>query len=289
MDGNLKKLLFFGTLCSVMKLTHQTGDIPVLHEFLSISGLKKTWTEAQEFCKAHYSELATVFNMEEVDGINSNNEDMPETLWIGLYDPIDSWTWTTEAMLLDFGNWEDGEPDNEESNEHCVVMTTQGFWKDRQCGLVMPFICYTGTGYMMVTEEKPHPEASIYCKEHHTYMATILNSDDNQDVLAIMQAYQTYQEAWIGLRRDNWKWIDDSNSLFRHWGPNQPDNRNNNEACAIVTPEGTWNDTKCNEEHGFICQEFTEVTPPNETTEAFNIDVLLESDDVFQKIERRPQ
>ncbi|XP_068163795.1 C-type lectin lectoxin-Lio3 [Antennarius striatus] len=117
----------------------------------------------------------------------------------------------------------------------------------------MPFICFTDTGHRLSFQEKNYAEAERYCKEQHKYIATVLNSNDNQNVMDVLQG-KPVDEAWIGLRRDNWKWIDGNIYNFTHWGPNQPDNRNNNEACAIVTPEGTWKDTNCNEEHGFICQ-----------------------------------
>ena len=74
---------------------------------------------------------------------------------------------------------------------------------------------------------------------------------------------------WIGLRyqlhEGKWMWTDGSlinNATYSNWGPNQPDNFNNNENCTeIITRIGNghhyrtwWNDVKCQAKRGYVCE-----------------------------------
>uniref|UniRef100_A0A8C6S878 C-type lectin domain-containing protein n=1 Tax=Neogobius melanostomus TaxID=47308 RepID=A0A8C6S878_9GOBI len=71
-----------------------------------------TWSEAQQFCRQHYHDLACVSSSED-------NLRLPRPpgysapVWIGLYDdPTDlsQWKWTATDSSGSFQNWESGEP-----------------------------------------------------------------------------------------------------------------------------------------------------------------------------------
>ncbi|KAG9274679.1 macrophage mannose receptor 1-like [Astyanax mexicanus] len=64
---------------------------------------------------------------------------------------------------------------------------------------------------------------------------------------------------WIGLRQNDmnrsWIWSDGSNSSYRNWKPNEPNN-NGCDNCAELKHEdgdGKWNDAGCHWKKQFIC------------------------------------
>lgn len=92
-------------------------------------------------------------------------------------------------------------------------------------------------------------EALAYCKNN---LSVVLNSNTNQMLADTLQD-QHLQEAWIGLYRGAWKWVDSTSSSFRQWAPNEPDNKNNMEGCAGMYG-GRWYDWRCDQRMSFLCQ-----------------------------------
>lgn len=56
---------------------------------------------------------------------------------------------------------------------------------------------------------------------------------------------------WIGLFNDEWKWSDQSDSSFRYWATDQP---NNDGVCSLCSPplKALW-DRGCTYLKPFIC------------------------------------
>ncbi|CAK6977206.1 macrophage mannose receptor 1-like [Scomber scombrus] len=98
-----------------------------------------SWTEAQSYCRANYTDLATVRNEAE----NQEVKDLAggEIVWIGLF--RDSWKWS-DGSNSSFRYWKSGEPNNGGKKEACVAMNfdNSGLWEDWNCGYNKPFICY---------------------------------------------------------------------------------------------------------------------------------------------------
>ncbi|XP_029312842.1 lymphocyte antigen 75-like isoform X2 [Cottoperca gobio] len=98
------------------------------------------WTEAQSYCRANYTDLASVRNMAE----NQKIHDLLPTegaSWIGL--SRDSWKWS-DGSNSTFSFWKTGEPDNN-GNEACGAANfkSSGQWEDIPCDVKIPFICYS--------------------------------------------------------------------------------------------------------------------------------------------------
>ncbi|XP_029312602.1 uncharacterized protein LOC115024879 [Cottoperca gobio] len=114
-----------------------------------------TWTEAQSYCRANYTDLASVRNVAEnqkiqdlVSGkIMAENRKLHnlvrdgEAAWIGL--SRDSWKWS-DGSNSTFRLWKTGEPDNN-GNEACGAANfkSSGQWEDIPCDVKIPFICYS--------------------------------------------------------------------------------------------------------------------------------------------------
>uniref|UniRef100_A0A8C7ZJ04 C-type lectin domain-containing protein n=1 Tax=Oryzias sinensis TaxID=183150 RepID=A0A8C7ZJ04_9TELE len=98
-----------------------------------------TWSEAQIYCREHYSDLASVRNMkdnEEITKLILNRRNV----WIGLF--RDSWKWS-DGSSLSFKYWSRSEPNG--PTENCAAGSTSGSgtWTDMSCSHKFAFICYS--------------------------------------------------------------------------------------------------------------------------------------------------
>ncbi|PWA27073.1 hypothetical protein CCH79_00011603, partial [Gambusia affinis] len=102
-----------------------------------LSNISLTWTEAQNFCRANYVDLASVRNQAENEIIK--NLIGFSTVWIGLYREK---LWSDGSTSL-FRDWAAGEP-NDASGDQCVAgsFSDSGRWSDESCSLSLPFVCY---------------------------------------------------------------------------------------------------------------------------------------------------
>lgn len=100
-----------------------------------------TWTEAQSYCRAHHTDLASVRNMSENQRVT---EVLPagQSAWIGLF--RDSWKWT-DGSNSTFRNWNPTQPDLSTGSKVCAAgLFPAGVWEDWNCDRKTAFICYSG-------------------------------------------------------------------------------------------------------------------------------------------------
>ncbi|XP_065133024.1 uncharacterized protein [Paramisgurnus dabryanus] len=101
--------------------------------------LAKNWTDAQSYCRQHYTDLAIVHNSEEENQVYAAVVDSWPQLWIGLYKEF--WQWSDQWNFT-FRNWAAGHPFI--SSGDCAAMSTtdSGKWVRYSCDQQYPFICY---------------------------------------------------------------------------------------------------------------------------------------------------
>uniref|UniRef100_A0A8C6UBZ9 C-type lectin domain-containing protein n=1 Tax=Neogobius melanostomus TaxID=47308 RepID=A0A8C6UBZ9_9GOBI len=147
--------------------------------------INKTWDKAQEYCRKHYTDLATVSDRadaQRICGVNS-------------------------------GKWDTGQPDYFPANrvpanrDKCVFAWNKT-WHDCPCSETWPFICYNGDSEVP-PEKKTWLGALEYCRENHTDLI-----GGSQPMPEISDSSAHY---WIGLFRDSWQWSNGSSSSFRNW------------------------------------------------------------------------
>uniref|UniRef100_A0A3P9DK36 C-type lectin domain-containing protein n=1 Tax=Maylandia zebra TaxID=106582 RepID=A0A3P9DK36_9CICH len=110
----------------------------------------KTWTEAQSYCREHFTDLVTIYNSNINQLLFSISPRINDWAWIGLYDDRYSWKWSMEGKLFYVGSkhefliWANGQPDCVNAKEYCVALQGQTQMDDRPCGASYPFLCYNG-------------------------------------------------------------------------------------------------------------------------------------------------
>ncbi|KAI4895281.1 hypothetical protein NFI96_021434, partial [Prochilodus magdalenae] len=272
MDQNWVSITFFyfSAVCGV------SAHVPHQYVFVSES---KTWTEAQNYCRQTYTDLATINTMEEMKKLNATLKDKPSSsVWIGLSrGGTGKWLWS----LADGGfyseggayrNWNSGEPDNDkgQGNEFCVGMKKDvGTWFDYRCDASYTSVCYDGKNvqihikkktnterYVFINEKKSWYEAQSYCRDHHTDLVRVRNQTENQQVFNLTKQSHSDSHIWIGLFNDSWTWSDQSDSSFRYW-KSGPDHYGQGAECAAVsiTEKGRWDKETCSNQLPFICHQ----------------------------------
>ncbi|XP_031166243.1 lectin-like [Sander lucioperca] len=105
-----------------------------------------TWTEAQSYCREHYTDLASVRNLTENQKVyytifTKYTDNIGSVVWIGLF--RDSWKWS-DGSSSSFRFWKKLQPDNKYGNETCVAadFSNSGKWEDWPCDMERAFICY---------------------------------------------------------------------------------------------------------------------------------------------------
>ncbi|KAM8755133.1 macrophage mannose receptor 1-like isoform 5-T5 [Acanthopagrus schlegelii] len=238
---------------------------------------QKNMTEAQKYCRETYTDLATVDNMEDMKILNDTVDQSKASIlfWIGLYDDVNSWRWSLSNTSFyrdgeaEFRLWQDGQPNNINSREHCTVMDSGGRWHDYNCINHFWSVCMDVRGlnvtFVFIKTPMNWTEAQSYCREHHTDLASVRNMTENQKVADLVPAGY---RAWIGLYRDSWKWSDGSDSSFRYWRQGQPVNDVGNDACVVAdfSGSGEWWDDPCGRNRPFICYTAVQTTSSSSTT-----------------------
>ncbi|XP_051779232.1 L-selectin-like [Erpetoichthys calabaricus] len=92
-----------------------------------------SWDDAQNYCRAHYTDLVTIENKAMNDQLLIMTSKIYS--WIGLRRERDNWQWSNGEPLV-YTNWE--------REYFCAVLQSDGSWNDSVCGEEKPFMCYKG-------------------------------------------------------------------------------------------------------------------------------------------------
>ncbi|KAK3510473.1 hypothetical protein QTP70_008668 [Hemibagrus guttatus] len=227
---------------------------------------KKTWSEAQTYCRVKYTDLATINNMVEMKKLNHTLiKENAKKAWIGLQrEGPGKWLWSLADQTFyrdgdNYTNWASGEPNYAHGNQYCVEMYNgSGLWNDESCEISKSFVCYEGKNintnrYKMINEQKSWRDAQIYCREKYTDLVNARNKTENEEIKSMINITFNWG-VWIGLFYDTWKWTDQSKSSFRYWSSDKHSGGLN---CTAVSEseQRYWSDENCAEKLPFICHE----------------------------------
>ncbi|XP_053088325.1 macrophage mannose receptor 1-like [Pangasianodon hypophthalmus] len=246
-------LLFTGVLPFVLSVTRKY--------YLIQQG--KTWSDAQAYCRATYTDLATINSTDNMVKLQdeAKTQQFSSSAWIGLYTNINSWHWSFKNEPLGgFTAWKSTEPNNLLRNEGCVFIW-QETWYDAPCDYPFSFVCYDGeeqhfihrkTGtdsYILISEAKTWYEAQSYCRQQHTDLASVRSATENSVVGGII-----YEGSiWIGLTRDPWKWSDQTTNVsVITWSRGNTDDYLMNKSCGCLNG-GVADVAQCSDIMPFFC------------------------------------
>lgn len=100
---------------------------------------KKTWQDAQDYCKTKYDNLVEFHESGKVEAAlveAANSVDYHGEAWIGLKEEILDWTWVDGRPLL-LDNWNQ----SDRGEGYCTLMLKSGAWRAAQCSLKNSVIC----------------------------------------------------------------------------------------------------------------------------------------------------
>uniref|UniRef100_A0A3B3CUM0 C-type lectin domain-containing protein n=1 Tax=Oryzias melastigma TaxID=30732 RepID=A0A3B3CUM0_ORYME len=105
---------------------------------------RKTWAQAEKFCRSIGGNLASVRNRLEnkmLLRLIKKKEGRYTPTWIGGSDAQTNgiWFWS-DGTNYQYTNWCRGEPNNDRQRQHCLQMNKR-CWDDLECFKVRPFIC----------------------------------------------------------------------------------------------------------------------------------------------------
>ena len=115
-----------------------------------------SWGAAFNVCSEADSHLARVNN----NGVNKRVQQFVSgdmEIWLGISDSQDEGTWvySNNAKVGNWNNWGEGNPDGGEE-ENCATMKEDGKWNDKNCTIMLPFVCTKPKGEKLEKEKWDH-------------------------------------------------------------------------------------------------------------------------------------
>uniref|UniRef100_A0A3P9MHF3 C-type lectin domain-containing protein n=1 Tax=Oryzias latipes TaxID=8090 RepID=A0A3P9MHF3_ORYLA len=109
--------------------------------------MNMSWTEAQQHCRTHYTDLATVTNRKDLYKLR-NMQRSSMAAWIGLYYEAgtnETFHWSLPGLEFNKTNvnWNSNEP-NGGKKETCVALYQNFKWVDIKCTKEKYFLCFNG-------------------------------------------------------------------------------------------------------------------------------------------------
>ncbi|XP_066847759.1 macrophage mannose receptor 1-like isoform X2 [Anser cygnoides] len=131
--------------------------------FVREGNLKKSWFEAEEFCREIGGNLVTINSREDqilIWRLALDKGVHMQGFWMGLFllNPDEGFAWIDGSPVI-YENWDKDEPNNHEEIEHCVMFnrSPQMRWNDLYCEHLLNWICETKKG----TPLKPEPNYKL--------------------------------------------------------------------------------------------------------------------------------
>uniref|UniRef100_UPI003AAD38BD C-type mannose receptor 2-like n=1 Tax=Centroberyx gerrardi TaxID=166262 RepID=UPI003AAD38BD len=250
---------FAGSYCERLSFFFCHVPKPAQHDFhYHFIPQSKTWLEAQDYCRTHYSDLATIPQNNALSSILIQR-DFP--VWTGLHRDGGEWKWSTG--LSDYRRWGTLQPG---SDGDCVsINSTSKLMATRDCSSRLPFSCYSDN-LLLVKENKTWEEALRHCRgleplvhynplHYRNYRYDLVSAQPGDDQLYLLDKMRAAaaDEVWAGLRflAGDWLWVNGVQLSY----PDLPSCPAPGQRCAALF-KGTTASLEvrnCTEKRHFLC------------------------------------
>ncbi|XP_045497479.1 C-type mannose receptor 2-like [Colias croceus] len=268
--------------------------------YLKLHRIPANWREARLRCHLEGAKIASPLDQNLKEVMISMMDVTPKLKCNGIFTGIHA-TFSRGDFFSAEGvplskiphTWADGEPDNYEDNESCILMTSAGEFADVNCSDTYPYMCYkkmsqslimsacgttdpeynidmrTGSCYKFHTVPRTWSRAYMTCAAEGGYLA-IVNSEIEAHV--IKELFAKYPG---GKMRGNF-WKDIAFLGFHDWGEHgewltingdtllqagydkfsggEPNNATTGEFCGATYRNGMFDDLWCENKYAFICE-----------------------------------
>ncbi|XP_072020013.1 LOW QUALITY PROTEIN: uncharacterized protein [Amphiura filiformis] len=256
------------------------------------SSVVETFDSANYLCQSRFGgRLVSIHNDAEGEFIRTTvNERYGANtpVWIGLQQDSDgNYRWIDQT-LIDYQNWNTGEPNR--NGDACGFLMTGGHtWGDDGCTTTKRYACkaplFGTTGgcpsgwYKLLDkcyalfgrtgdDKKTYDEANAACRSYHqdASLASIQKNAQQSLLTSVMRA--TTGDIWIGLTNrgstQEWHWQDGSPLTYSNWNFGQPDS--GSDVCGKMHNDpnspGRWIDVFCTDQNAYLCQQPVDLALP---------------------------
>ncbi|XP_045771387.1 macrophage mannose receptor 1-like isoform X1 [Maniola jurtina] len=300
MRRTLSCLLVF-TLVTILNGRHFRCDYTYFNKadgWLKLHRIPANWREARLRCHLEGSKLASPLNSQLAAAMRSVTQQ--NALTCGIYTGIHSSFsrgdfHSVEGIPLSRipHTWAEGEPDNLNNEESCMMMLDSGELADVNCSETLPYLCYrkttrtalgdcgtvdseyklesrTGSCYKFHKVPRTWSRAYMACAAEGGHLA-IINSDTEAQVIK-----EIFAKHPGGSMRGNF-WKEVAFVGFHDWGEHgeyltiegqtleeagyakfsggEPNNATTGEYCGAVYRSGLLDDLWCENAYAFICEK----------------------------------
>ncbi|XP_036453036.1 macrophage mannose receptor 1-like [Colossoma macropomum] len=219
----------------------------------------KAWTDAQQYCREKFTDLATIESQEEMNALIAVLNGTAGDFWIGMsYNT--NWAWS-DGSAISYSDWMSGEPNNI-GIENCAKFSNQyAFkWNNIQCYLLLQFICYKRLPLILIKEPKTWREALRYCRDNHVDLVSV-HTEEIQHWVETAVYYASTANVWMGLRhtcaQNFWFWLSGSTMCYQNWAPGNgtrvEDCSGGERSGAVQSGSKKWVSLPENQRLNFIC------------------------------------
>nr|CAD7426787.1 unnamed protein product [Timema monikensis] len=251
------------------------------YEYFSGAGFYKfyeqrvTWGEAWETCVNDGTHLITIDSEKEVEVVKElfgryiNNYGRTQNIAVGFHDLYKKDVFASiDGDLLEFQNWNVGEPNNFEGKERCggayVSANSAPSAKELKWVKSSPgYEYFSGAGFYKFYEQRvTWGEAWETCVNDGTHLITI---DSEKEVEVVKELFGRYinnygrtQNIAVGFhdlyKKDVFASIDGDLLEFQNWNVGEPNNFEGKERCGGAYVSAKLNDISCDSLNPFICE-----------------------------------
>nr|XP_034985129.1 macrophage mannose receptor 1-like isoform X2 [Zootoca vivipara] len=251
---------------------------------------KKTWFEAEEFCRAIGGNLVSAHNKEEHQLLKRICDSL---CWIGLneLEPDKGFLWTDGSPL----DYQEYFGHNAYKDKDCRgVILYYSWWKPEWCDNYHDWVCqikrgvplkpepsndfaypfqvtedgwiaFSGMEYYFSNASLSAGRAQRFCKKHAGDLAVVESESERKFLWKYDITFRTEGNPFIGLILGpdrKFGWVDRTPVTYVAWAPYEPNFADDVENCVVMYHKsGLWNDLNCEIESRFICERRNSSVP----------------------------